>query len=58
MPVLINLSDRDIFFELPTGSRVRIVATRIKRKGAKIEVNRIKKLKPAARSLEAEDAWD
>ena len=46
MPLLINLSNRDMLDELPIGSRVRIVATRTTtQRGAKIEVNRIKKLK-------------
>jgi hypothetical protein len=53
--VLINLSDRDMLDELPIGSRVRIVATRTNQTGAKIEVDRIEKLKPDDRE---EDEWD
>jgi hypothetical protein len=55
--VLINLSDRDMLNELPIGSRVRIFATRTNQKGAKIEVNRIKKLKPDVRE-ENNGEWD
>jgi hypothetical protein len=57
LPMLIKLSDRDALDELPIGSRVRIVATRTNQKGAKIEVNRIKKLKPGVRKPEDDDDW-
>ena len=61
LPMLIKLSDRDMLEELPAESRVRIVATRINQKGATIEVNRIKKLKPAVQKLDDhddDDLWD
>src|SRR5205085_6196673 len=52
LPVLIKLSDRDMMEELRAESRVRIVGTRINHSGAKIEVNRVKKLKPGLHRLE------
>jgi hypothetical protein len=57
VPLLINLSDRDMLDEFPIGSRVRIVATRTDEKGAKIEANRIKKSKSEVRE-ENDSAWD
>jgi hypothetical protein len=58
LPMLIKLSDQDTLDELPIGSRVRIVATRTNQQGATIEVNRIKKLKPAVQKLDDDDDWD
>jgi hypothetical protein len=56
LPVLMKLSDRDLFEELPTGSRVKIVGMRVNRKGAKIEVDRITKLKSVVQ-VEDDDEW-
>jgi hypothetical protein len=58
MPVLINLSDRDLLYDLPAKSRVKIYATCCTQKQAKIEVSGVKKLKPEVRKLEDEDDWD
>jgi hypothetical protein len=55
IPLLINLSDRDMLAQLPAGSRVKIIATRISQKTAKIEVVRIKKLKVDASNLKDDD---
>jgi hypothetical protein len=55
MPLLINLSDRDMLAQLPAGSRVEIIATRISEKSAKIEVVRVKKLKVDASNLKDDD---
>ena len=57
LPVLMKLSDRDMLEELPTGSRVKIVGTRVNQKGAKIEVGRITKLKAVVSELEDDDEW-
>jgi hypothetical protein len=58
MPVLINLSDRDLLYDLAAKSRVKIYATCGTQKEAKIEVSRVKKLKPDVGKPEDDDAWD
>jgi hypothetical protein len=58
LPMLIKLSDRDTLDELPIGSRVRIVATRTNQEGARIEVSKVKKLKPDVSKPEDDDTWD
>ena len=58
MPVLINLSDRDLLYDLAAKSRVKIYATCGTQKEAKIEVSRVKKLKPDVGKPEDDDTWD
>jgi hypothetical protein len=58
MPVLITLSDRDMLFDLPVKSRVKIYATRGSQKQAKIEVSNVKKLKPDVSKPEEDDTWE
>jgi hypothetical protein len=58
MPILINLSDRDLLYDLPAKSRVKIYATCGTRKEAKIEVSRVKKLESEVRKVENDDGWD
>jgi hypothetical protein len=58
LPMLIKLSDQDMLDELPIGSRVRIVATRTNQQGARIEVSKVKKLKPDVSKPEDDDTWD
>jgi hypothetical protein len=58
MPVLINLSDRDLLYDLPAKSRVKIYATCSTQTEAKIEVSRFKKLESEVRKLENDDGWD
>jgi hypothetical protein len=58
MPVLINLSDRDLLADLPVGSRVKVFATRISRKNALIEVSGIKALNVSLRKSNDDDDWD
>jgi hypothetical protein len=58
MPILINLSDRDMLFELPAKSRVKIYATCCSQKQAKIEVSKVKKLKRDVSKPEDDDTWE
>src|SRR5450631_3000124 len=58
MPMLIDLSDRDMLTELPAGSRVRLIATRVSKKDVKIEVNRIKKLKASIGKSNEDNEWE
>lgn len=57
MSVLIKLSELDFLEELPIGSRVKFIATRTNEMGAKIEANRVKKLKPVVPNKDDDD-WD
>ena len=57
MPMLINLSDRDMLLGLPLRSCVSIIVTRVGQKDAKIEVDRIKELKVGIRKVKDNDDW-
>ena len=58
MPVLVNLSDRDMLVGPPVGSRVKIFATRINQKDAKIRIKRIDVSKGRVRNSMAVDKSD
>jgi hypothetical protein len=57
MPMLINLSDRDMLLGLPLRSCASIIVTRVGQKDAKIEVDRIKELKVGIRKVKDNDDW-